>query len=576
MLAPSVNSPLIIDRYAIYGEIAAGGMATVHLTRLIGAGGFSKTVAVKRLLPHLTRDEDFALMLIDEARLAARIRHPNVVSTLDVVSSDGELLLVMEYVHGESLAKLNRKVREKGQQIPIPIAAAIVIDALHGLHAAHEAKSEHGHPLNLVHRDISPQNLMVGVDGVTRIADFGIAKAFGRSYVTRDRRIKGKLAYMAPEQIHLEPVSRVTDVFAASVVFWEVLTGRRLFQGQNDAQLIHSVLTSEIPPPSRINPNLPPALDAVLQRGLSREPEQRFATAREMALAIESCVVPVRPSEIGRWVEEVAKDSLAARARAIAAIERGPSAELALPESSDPANASGLREVEEGTVSKPYTVDTTPLRPNSRAPVAFAPTEPHTRALIRTSKPSVSVAASASATEPSASPPRRQRLLFGLGALLLTSLGAGLTFWVLSNPTQPAGAEAIDPGRTAEAPQDIAESPASLATETTRSPSSDALNSETKQAPPSSSASSEAELAAEAEEAETSPKATAAAQPRRVRPRKWTAPKTSPKKSTSKSSTAKSSETKSTEATSSETKSPCDPPYSIDAQGRRIFKLECM
>src|SRR5690606_6814462 len=152
----------IVDRYAIYDEIAAGGMATVHFARLLGAQGFRRTVAAKRLLPHLTRDQEFSLMLVDEARMAARIRHPNVVSTLDIVQTDTELVLVMDYVHGESVAKLAYAAGKRGESVPLSIAAAILIDALHGLHAAHEAKDEQGRPLGLVHRDVSPQNMLVG------------------------------------------------------------------------------------------------------------------------------------------------------------------------------------------------------------------------------------------------------------------------------------------------------------------------------------------------------------------------------------------------------------------------------
>src|ERR1700722_14969633 len=224
-------------RYALYAEIASGGMATVHLGRLMGTGGFSRTVAIKRLLPQLARDPDFVAMFMDEARVAARIRHPNVVPTLDVLAADGQLLLVMEYVHGESLGRLLRTLRAERKRVPPAIASAILCGALHGLTAAPEAKSSgEGEPLGIVHRDVSPQNVLVGVDGVARVLDFGIAKAAGRTQTTREGNVKGKFAYMAPEQMNGEAVGRATDVYAAAVCLWETLTGERLFDADTEGQ----------------------------------------------------------------------------------------------------------------------------------------------------------------------------------------------------------------------------------------------------------------------------------------------------------------------------------------------------
>jgi eukaryotic-like serine/threonine-protein kinase len=183
-----------VGRYALYGKIAAGGMATVHLGRLLGPVGFSRTVAIKRLHPQFTEDPDFVSMFLDEARLAARIRHPSVVPTLDVVTAGGEIFLVMEFVLGETLARILRTLAPKGERIPLPIVASVFSNVLHGLHAAHEAKSERGTPLEMVHRDVSPHNVMIGVDGTARLLDFGIAKAIGRLQTTREDQIKGKLA----------------------------------------------------------------------------------------------------------------------------------------------------------------------------------------------------------------------------------------------------------------------------------------------------------------------------------------------------------------------------------------------
>jgi serine/threonine protein kinase len=190
------QSVRLVGRYALSAEIASGGMATVHFGRLLGPVGFSRTVAIKRLHPHFARDPEFVTMFLEEARLAARIRHPNVVQTLDVVATKGELFLVMDYVQGESLARLQRAVVAANQLIAPSMTRAIVSGVLHGLHEAHEAKDERGQPLGIVHRDVSPQNIMVGVDGVARVLDFGIAKAVGHTQITRDGHVKGKVAYM--------------------------------------------------------------------------------------------------------------------------------------------------------------------------------------------------------------------------------------------------------------------------------------------------------------------------------------------------------------------------------------------
>jgi len=312
--------PRVIGRYALYDEIASGGMATVHLGRLLGSAGFSRTVAIKRLHPQYAKDPDFVTMFVDEARLAARIHHPNVVATLDVVSTDGELFLVMEYVMGESLGRLIPLARAKGERIPPAVVATVMVGVLQGLHAAHEARDEHGSPLGIVHRDVSPQNVLVGIDGTARVLDFGVAKAAGRLQTTREGQLKGKIAYMAPEQIR-GVVDRTTDVYAASVVFWEALTGKRLFQGDSEVDAMRKVLEGRVPPPSAYLEDLPPALEQIVLRGLDLDPARRFQTAGEMAQAIEDAVPMVGRSKIGRWVEETATQRLAVRTERLAAME---------------------------------------------------------------------------------------------------------------------------------------------------------------------------------------------------------------------------------------------------------------
>jgi serine/threonine-protein kinase len=310
-----------VGRYRLYEAIAAGGMATVHYGRLHGELGFARTVAVKRLHREYARDPEFVAMFIDEARLAMRVQHPNVVQTLDVVAAEGELLLVMEYVPAVSLFQLLRVAAARGERVAAPLAVAILADALRGLHAAHEATDEAGNPLDIVHRDVSPQNILVGADGCARVLDFGVAKATGRQQTTREGQVKGKFAYMAPEQITNVCVTRQSDVFAASIVLWEALTGKRLFQAESETALLARVLSAPIEPPSAAAPGLDAELDRIVLRGLSRDLATRYPTARDMARDLDKVATLPSASQIAEWVEHLAGDDLGRRAARVAEIE---------------------------------------------------------------------------------------------------------------------------------------------------------------------------------------------------------------------------------------------------------------
>jgi eukaryotic-like serine/threonine-protein kinase len=316
------SPPMRIDRYELYGVVASGGMATVHVGRLIGTAGFGKTVAIKRLHPHLAQEREFVAMLTDEARVTGRIGHPNIVPTLDIVAARGELFLVMEYVPGLTLAQLLTNASEAGERVPVGVACTIMAGVLRGLDAAHEARDESSRPLEVVHRDVSPQNILVGADGVARLLDFGIAKAVGRLHTTRDGQLKGKVGYMAPEQLGERPVDRRTDVYAAAVVLWEALTGARLFDGDDAAAVFGSVMQKKVPAPSTMAAGVPPALDVAVLAGLDREPSRRFSRAREMAAAIENGAPLARASEVAEWVASMGERELAARAELVADMER--------------------------------------------------------------------------------------------------------------------------------------------------------------------------------------------------------------------------------------------------------------
>ncbi len=316
--SPPVARPA--GQYVVCDEIASGGTATVHFGRLLGQG-FARTVAIKRLHPTYARDPVFVDMFMDEARVATRIRHPNVCSVLDVVNMDDVPCLVLDYVHGEPLARLIHAAVRDGGSVPHEIAAGIVCGMLEGLHAAHEATDDRGEPLRIVHRDVSPQNVLIGADGVPRVVDFGLAKAVGRLQNTAEGHLKGKLGYMAPEQFAFKPIDRRVDIYAASVVLWETLTGEFLFERTAPSTLMRSILEGEVRPPSSVVPAIPPQLDAVCMRGLSRNPDDRFATAHEMAVALESAIAVPSAREIGAWVAKVAGDVLQARADVLARVE---------------------------------------------------------------------------------------------------------------------------------------------------------------------------------------------------------------------------------------------------------------
>jgi serine/threonine-protein kinase len=314
----------VVNRYETYGEIASGGMATVEYGRLFGAHEFTRPVAIKRLHAQFAKDPAFAAMFIDEARLSARLIHANIIPTLDVIQRPGEIALVMEYVHGEALSSLLQLACSRGELVPIKVATALVSSVLHGLHAAHETRDERDRLLGVVHRDVSPHNILVGVDGVPRILDFGIAKAVDQLRTTPSGEIKGKLAYIAPEQLRGQVVDRRADIFGAAAVLWETLTGFMLFQADNASVLVQRVLDEPIKPPSAHVKGIPAELDAIVMRGLARDFEKRYPTAREMALELERKVGIATQSEVTDWLLHLASDVLAARSAKLRKLqERG-------------------------------------------------------------------------------------------------------------------------------------------------------------------------------------------------------------------------------------------------------------
>jgi len=310
-----------VGRYVLHEAFAAGGMARVHLGQQRTGSGLSRVVAVKRLLPQLASDGTFTRAFLEEAQLTSHITHPNVVPTLDVVNDGRELLIVMELVRGAPLSALRDAAAKHSAELQVPIAVRVVSDLLAGLHAAHEARDAKGAPLQIVHRDVSPQNVLVGLDGVTRVFDFGIARAASRLRTTAEGQVKGKLSYMAPEQMMGGEVDRRADLWAAGVILWELVTGRRMFSASDPSGIARAVLQAPLVRPSVIR-KVPAALDDVVMDALARVPAQRFATGEEMRVALERAVAPSTARQVGAWVAELGGEAVAQQAAMISKVEQ--------------------------------------------------------------------------------------------------------------------------------------------------------------------------------------------------------------------------------------------------------------
>ena len=326
---PERATPTTIGRYELCFELASGGMASVYLARAEGSPGFEKLVALKRIHPHLASEKGYVEMFLDEARIASRITHPNVCSVFDFGEADGEYFIAMEYLVGEPLSRVHRRIMANAAQrtstlLPARMAR-VIAQACEGLHAAHELKDADGESLSVVHRDVSAENLFVTYDGATQVVDFGIAHARQRIHQTEAGQVKGTFPYMAPEQMTAAVVDRRVDVWALGAVLWELLTLRRLFLRDTDVNTMYAVLSSEIKPPSEYRPEIPPELDEIVLKALQRNPDERWQTAREMGKALRRVLAQqeelVGPAELADWLGELFPDG-EARKRHVMEIAR--------------------------------------------------------------------------------------------------------------------------------------------------------------------------------------------------------------------------------------------------------------
>lgn len=306
-----------VGKYQLIAELGRGGMANVYLAVTTSPLGFdfSKLVVVKKLREHLKEDSEFVTMLLDEARIAARLNHPNVVQTLEVGEDRGEFFIAMEYLDGQALRRVLSRADKRGG-FPLVMQIAIMRDSLAGLHHAHTLKDFDGTPLNIVHRDVTPQNILVTYDGQTKVLDFGIAKAAGRASQTRQGVLKGKVPYMAPEQTRGKGLDHRVDVFAVGVMLWEAATGQRFWAGKKDIDILRALATGQLRrSPREVRPDVHPILDEICQRALAPNPDERFGSAEQMAVAIDKYFAQVEerpaPSAIGAQVSELFADRIA-------------------------------------------------------------------------------------------------------------------------------------------------------------------------------------------------------------------------------------------------------------------------
>jgi serine/threonine protein kinase len=314
---PVAGGTYFLGRYRVVDEIGVGGMASVHLARMDGPGGFQKWVAIKRIHPHLVEDETFVNMFLDEARVAARISHPNVATVFELGKHDDTYWIAMEYLHGEPLREVMRRTEELGQPMPPEIACRVIADAAEGLHSAHELLGRNGEKLQLVHRDVTPHNLFVTYDGCTKVVDFGIAKFSSRMANTRAGTLKGKLAYMSPEQVAGEAIDRRTDVFALGVVLWELTTGQRLFRMENDLDTLAKVQECNVPRPSSIVRGYPIDLEKIVLKALAKNKNERYRTSRELSRALQSLLMRrglfIASDEVASYMTSVFGDRIQKR-----------------------------------------------------------------------------------------------------------------------------------------------------------------------------------------------------------------------------------------------------------------------
>lgn len=447
-------SDVQFGRYRVIAPIARGGMADVFAGELVGEGGFSRPVAIKSIRPDLVEDPAYVTMFLDEARLAANVQSPHVVNTLDLGRTDqGVPFMVMDLVIGATVGQLLRALRP--QPLPLSFAVEILIQALRGLEDAHSALSPRGDPLRIVHRDIAPKNILVGIDGRTRIMDFGIAHAVERLTRTSTGQVKGTVRYLSPEQADLQPVDQRSDIFSMGAVAFEMLTGTRLFDGRGMIDIYAQVMRQEIPDVRHYVPELPPGLARVVARALERDRERRWQRAGDFAHALASENID-RPTtqELRSFVRtnlppRVRELSVRLRENANAGVPRPRSIEIDLDfdlgDDDEPTSAARRPPAPAPAMPSPrgHADEREATVPRKRIPSATAPRAPAANTTVEAARRS----------QPA--PPTRSRARSGLGwllvlAVLVTLAGVGYLLargGILAGPSGATAPERESSGR---------------------------------------------------------------------------------------------------------------------------------
>ncbi len=300
MSPPDSPAPARFGKYTLLDRLAVGGMAEIFLARQAGMEGFEKTVVIKRILPRLTRVEGFVTMFLNEARLASQLTHPNIVQIHELGRISDSYFIAMEYLFGRDMARIIPKAAALGIPFPHVYALKIAASVCEGLYYAHQKADAWGNPLHIVHRDVTPENVFVSFDGMVKVLDFGIAKARGQVGQTQAGEIKGKLAYMSPEQCLGQPLDQRSDIFSLGVVLYEWLTGYRLFTGDSEVAVLKSITDGKIYGPSYFKPDIPPEVEQIVMRALEKDREKRYPSAWDMQRDLERTMgqFPFRPSSI--------------------------------------------------------------------------------------------------------------------------------------------------------------------------------------------------------------------------------------------------------------------------------------
>ena len=440
-------------RYELLKKLAAGGMGQVFLARKKGVG-FEKLVVLKTILPHLVEDEEFFTMFLDEAKLTARLNHPNIAQIFDVEVEQNQHFVVMEYVQGEDVRRVEKRSRAESIRIPLGVILRVIADAAAGLHYAHTATDDTGVPMGIVHRDISPQNILVGFDGGVKVIDFGVAKAAGRLQHTATGVLKGKFPYMSPEQADGQDLDARSDIFALGIVLWEMLCDRRLFKGDNDLASQRLVKAAAVPAPSSIEPSLSPALDAIVLKALAKNRDDRFADAGEFRHALEAFAHEAHQqassSHLSTFMRKLYVDRI-----------------------SELSDISKMDELQPGSDLSGMRVSPAMATPNHKSQVGRAPHDEQGVATVRSKQTDVVKGArNVQVAEKKSKGP-----LIGIAAFVLVLIGAATVFALTRTaaPTQP-GPIAVVPTQTAKPVEPLpvdkpVEKPAPLAITVSSEPS---------------------------------------------------------------------------------------------------------